>query len=321
MIAAGCATAKTDWDAVWKQDTPCSYEEFIRTHPSSEFAASAKARMEQMEWEASSRQNTIEALQSFLREYPGSRFASRADEKIESLAWEEARSENTPGAYRAFLMDHPQGKFAQEAREELDWETARTRDTTDAYLEFLSYHEAGRHAEDAKGSIEGLAWRAANKQDTAESYQAYLSRYPEGRFAGSAKKALELKQKLAGCKAVSRVMGLQIDREMSRFIGVEDGSSLISGAVDFRVSRIGLSESGAAVDLTDYVSAATNGSITTSHFVSVAGSRAELPGDGVWYPAHQIVSHQTVIQPGSTIMLRDGRQFLYGDGKWHQCMP
>lgn len=321
LIAAGCATAKTDWESVRKQDTSCSYEEFLRTHPASEFAASAKARMEQMEWESAVRQNTAEALHAFLSQYPDSKFSPRALDRLESLAWEQARAKDIAVAYRTFLMDHPQGRFALQAREELDWETARAQDTTDAYREFVSYHEAGRHAEDAQSRIDELAWRAASARDTAESYQAYLSEYPDGRFAKRAKKAVDLRKKLAACKPVSHAMSLQIGREITRFIGTEDGGSLITRAVDFRVSRFGLSDRGERVSLTDYVSAGKEGGVTSMHYVLVSGSRAGLPVEGEWYPSHQIARYETVVQPGSTIVLRDGRQFIYGDDTWHQCGP
>jgi outer membrane protein assembly factor BamD (BamD/ComL family) len=286
LISVRCATTGADWETSRKLNTVCGYQVFLKNHPESEYISDAKVR-------------------------------------IEELEWQKTKTENSYKAYKKFLRHYPQSKHAEEAKEEVEWEIAHSKDTIEAYKYFLDMYPHGKYAEEAGNNIETQVWETSKNLNTNESYRFYLKQYPNGRFIRDAEKVIQLKKRIADCKAVSQNMANQIEREVANFIGIEQDKSLIINIVDFKLSMIGLSDKGVEVDLTNYVSTEKKGEILNNYFISnnelSPEESMEIDRDGKWYKAKKVVRYKTEITAGSTILIRDGRIFTYLDGQWHLC--
>lgn len=304
-------------------NTLCGYQVFLKMHPDSEFTREARARIEALEWHEALNTDTIDGFKKFLEKYPESKFLPQAHEKVEYLEWQKVQAENSYAAYNEFMRHYPQSTFVEEAKEEILWKIVYSEDTTEAYQNFLALYPEGKHADEARNKIEVHVWNSAENDNTIDAYRYYLHHYPAGRFINDAERTILLKKKIANCKAVSRIMGNQIQREITKFIGTDRDRSLIDHVADFTMSIFGLSEKGTEVDLTQYVSTERTGEIVTSYFISRNDLRPEMADgtdrNGTWYKAEKVIRYKTMMNEGSTIVLRDGRIFIYADGRWKLC--
>jgi hypothetical protein len=82
-LVAGCSREKIDWKSAEAADTVAAYERFIASHPDSELATQARARVAQL---------------------------------AEERDWKIATTTDSPDGYKEFLAKHPNGKWAEEAR-------------------------------------------------------------------------------------------------------------------------------------------------------------------------------------------------------------
>ncbi len=182
--------------------------------------------------------------------------------------------------------------------------------------------------------MEILEWQKAQTDNSYEGYKEFLNHYPLSKFAEEAKEKkerfvseaeeiIQLKKAISDCEPVSQWLEYQIEHDIAKFVGIEHGESLIVDAVSFKLSVIGLSEQGEETDLTTYVSTKKRGEIFTEYFVSMSGLTSGEPikysMDGEWYPAKKVKRYRKVVDPGSRILLKDGRKFIYIDGKWNLC--
>jgi hypothetical protein len=157
LALIGCATAQEDWEKAQAHNTVQAYQEFLETHPSSEWTDIAKHKMEEADWERAENLNIFQTYQEFLAKYPSGEHADIAKQKIEEFDWWKTAKTNTIQAYQAFLARYPSGKFSQMARdniEEIDWESAKNKNTNLAYQEFLVKYPSGNFARKALKEIE-----------------------------------------------------------------------------------------------------------------------------------------------------------------------
>jgi hypothetical protein len=153
----GCATAQEDWEQAQTKNTAQAYQEFLENHPSSEWADTAKHKMEEKNWERAENLNIYQAYQQFLTKYPSSEHADIAKHKIEKFDWSQTEKINTIDGYQNFLVKYPSGEFSQMARQninELDWENTKNLNTQSAYKEFLAKYPSGNLARKALKEIE-----------------------------------------------------------------------------------------------------------------------------------------------------------------------
>ncbi len=300
LTLVGCATTKADWEKSQKLDTVCGYQEFLKKYPRSEFADEAKHRIENLEWQRAKLIDTIESYQEFISKYTQGKFSRKAKARIEALEFQKAINRKGVEGYKKFFEKYPKSKLAAQAREKvelLEWQKAKTVNSYKAYNEFLVRYPLSRFAEEAKEK--------------------------KGQFIEEAEEIIQSKKNLTDCEPASQMLVYQIERDVAKFVGIEEGESLIVDAVNFKLNVIGFSEQGEAADLTTYVSAEKKGEIFTAYFISTnrltSGKPIKYSIDGEWYPAKKVVSYRKVINPGSMIVLRDGREFTYMDGKWNLC--
>lgn len=72
------------------------------------------------DWKSAQTADTAEAYQQFIREHGDSEFAARAELRVQQLTeesdWKQAAALDTRDAYEQFVAQHADGKWAQEAR-------------------------------------------------------------------------------------------------------------------------------------------------------------------------------------------------------------
>lgn len=235
--------------------------------------------------------------------------------------WEKTQSLNTMDAYHEFLKKHPESPFTEEATEEIAWKTAQRTDTSESFRNFLSAHPMGKYEKEARGQLDIKDWEAAKKQDTPQSYRLYLDHHPKGRFDQEAKEAIQLKTMLADCKPVSKILANQIEQEVAKVCGIEQGQSLIVKVLDFNLRVVGLSEHGEKIDITSYFSTGEKGEITKIYSIynKKPGEPIGYSLNGKLHPTRKVVSYRKVMGSGSTVLFRDGRTFAYLEERWNLC--
>ncbi|UCD35122.1 MAG: hypothetical protein JSU90_12655 [Nitrospiraceae bacterium] len=322
LILAGCASVQSDWEFTRRLNRPCGYEVFAEKYPASDLAREAQSKVAELHWEDAAKENSIAAYEEFLEKHPGSRFLPLLRENVDILHWEQAVEEDLPEAYGEFLIQYPDSRFAPQAREEIAWDEAVTTDSEGAYEKYLADYPAGRYAAEAGQAVDTFLWQNAREQNTAEAYRVYLKRYPGGRFARDAERAIEIAKRLEACTPVSPVMVKQIEEEVLTFMGNERERSLIEYVEDFRYSVIGLSREGEGVDLTEYTAEGRKRKAEVHYYVASdeeGGREHEDTGSVAWQSSERAVVHRKVTAAGSTLKLKDGRIFMYGNGTWNQC--
>lgn len=322
LILAGCAAVQTDWEFTQRLNTPCGYEVFAEKYPASDQAREALSRVEELHWEQAVKEDSVSAYEQFQKRHPDSRYFHAARQSIEAIRWEQALEDDTPEAYREFLDQYPESRFSSGVLEEMSWDEAVTADTEDAYERYLHDYPQGRYAEEAGQSLEAFFWRRTREMNTPEAYRVYLRRYPWGRFTEDAERAIEIAKRLEVCTAVSPVMKKQIEEEVLTFIGRDREQSLIEYVEDFRYSVTGISVAGAEVEMTEYAAEGRQRKVEVRYYVALGeenGSDLEDAGPVVWKPSEKAVTYRRVTAPGSTLKLKDGRIFTYGNGTWNEC--
>lgn len=86
---SGCNRAADDWKTVQAADTAESYQQFLKQHGDSEFAAKAQERVKQLaedrEWQSASGTDSKEAYEQFLAQHADSKWAPEARTRLENF--------------------------------------------------------------------------------------------------------------------------------------------------------------------------------------------------------------------------------------------
>jgi len=90
LLLGACSRESTEWDRAVKADTPASYQEFLKRHPTGDKAKLATVRaaalVEQRQWLVLSREPSASGLNAFLRDNPTSIWASDAKQVLDKLS-------------------------------------------------------------------------------------------------------------------------------------------------------------------------------------------------------------------------------------------
>ncbi len=90
LLLGACSRESTEWDRAVKADTPASYQEFLKHHPTGDRAKLATVRaaalVEQRQWLLISHAPSASAINAFLRDNPSSMWAADAKQALEKLS-------------------------------------------------------------------------------------------------------------------------------------------------------------------------------------------------------------------------------------------
>ncbi len=97
LAATGCVSSA--WNRALEEDTPAAYHRFMRDHGESEYAESARERLD---FHKLKRNPTLAGFETFKKNHPGSPLISLLHPVLEKPAFEAARAQGTAKAYREF---------------------------------------------------------------------------------------------------------------------------------------------------------------------------------------------------------------------------
>lgn len=194
LLVGGCATSASKWNEAQQSNTISAYQTFLREHPDSPQAITAKTRMQQLELEAKERieQSKFEqacstgsenALNTYLKQYPSGKHTEEARNLVEQIAFKEAVAVNSEKALEAFLKRYPQGADVEEAMrllEQLALKNATTANSEEAYESFLSRFPNSDSGAEVTSQLRKIRYEAARNAKTVAAYEEFTERYPQG---------------------------------------------------------------------------------------------------------------------------------------------
>lgn len=125
LALGGCENPDRAWEIAERDDTPTAYLEYLAKYPDSEFAESARERIEALgkirAWERTQFRDTEAGYAAFIEKFPDSDFVADAQERILNIqrdeAWAVAQDADSAEVIAAFLEEYPDAPQASEARE------------------------------------------------------------------------------------------------------------------------------------------------------------------------------------------------------------
>jgi hypothetical protein len=127
LFISGCGTAEYDWNKAVAVNTLNAYQDFLKNHGGSKFAADARGRVlalkDDQAWARAQVASSIDGYQKYLRAEGGGVHAADAQYEIAALeraqAWKPLANDASSDSLQAFLQKYPQGPESNEARRKL----------------------------------------------------------------------------------------------------------------------------------------------------------------------------------------------------------
>lgn len=96
LALGGCSREQSDWEKAHNDNTPESYELFVKKYPNGTFTPQAQARLkeldEERDWQKARDADTVEAYQAFLKAYPEGKWTEEARIRVENFNLAQAPS-------------------------------------------------------------------------------------------------------------------------------------------------------------------------------------------------------------------------------------
>lgn len=124
ILGTGCGLSDYDWQRATAINTLASYQAFLKSHPKSPQAKTARgfilALQEEQAWKAATTGHSQQSYRAYLAAYPGGADAERARFEITALqraaAWEALQQHETYATLKTFLALYPEGLESNLAR-------------------------------------------------------------------------------------------------------------------------------------------------------------------------------------------------------------
>lgn len=135
FLSAACGLSDYDWHRATATNTLASYQAFLKNHPKSERADTARgiilALQDDQAWKAARTAQSKQSYQTYLAAYPGGVHAEQAHFEITALEraarWQEVQRNETYATVQAFLKQYPDGQESNLARDRLAGMSYRAR--------------------------------------------------------------------------------------------------------------------------------------------------------------------------------------------------
>jgi hypothetical protein len=222
----GCGSITSDWGDAEKERTAAAYQDFIKRHPGTFQARTARTRLLELRWaplRASTDLAALTALQEDVDKEarsqepqrrmpaPGAAGSAAADgreasyppalrslaEQISArraeLTWEGLRGSEDAARIEAFLKAFPKAGARRDAEARLDdlsWQSAAREGTPAAWRGYLKRFGSGRHAEQARGVAENPSWDEVRASGDEAALKEHLALFARGATAAPAREAL-----------------------------------------------------------------------------------------------------------------------------------
>jgi len=135
ILSAACGLSEYDWQRAIATNALASYQTFLKNHPTSEHAESARgfilALQDDNAWKAAQAGQSKQSYENYLAAYPGGLHAEQARYEINGLeratAWRGVLRNASYTTLQAFLKQYPEGRESNLARKRLAEMSYRAR--------------------------------------------------------------------------------------------------------------------------------------------------------------------------------------------------
>jgi hypothetical protein len=135
FLTAACGSSEYDWHRATATNTLASYQAFLKNHPKSDHADTARgiilALQDDQAWKAARAGKSTQSFQAYLAAYSGGVHAEQAHFEITALervaGWQAVQRNETYATLQAFLKQYPEGQESNLARERLAGMSYRAR--------------------------------------------------------------------------------------------------------------------------------------------------------------------------------------------------
>ncbi|MFC1856016.1 hypothetical protein ACFL2A_05695, partial [Thermodesulfobacteriota bacterium] len=190
-------------------DTIAMLEAYILENYGTEFAHTAKKKLDRLRWEEIKDSEKIVAVLDFIKSYPGNRYMGDAHNKLDDLRFKVAIKYNQLPNLLDFHEKYPDSKHAEEIKGRID------KIKVDEINSLLTIEELELYIQDNPGSnylpyahklIEKYEYNKVKKKDTINSFEVFIKMHPNNRYVPDAKKKIkELKSSLKKEKNLSDI--------------------------------------------------------------------------------------------------------------------
>jgi hypothetical protein len=135
ILSAACGLSEYDWQRAIATNTLASYQAFLKSHPTSEQAETARgfilALQDDNAWKAAQGGQSKQSYENYLAAYPGGVHAEQARFEISgferAVAWQGVLRNASHATLQAFLKQYPEGQESNLARHRLAEMSYRAR--------------------------------------------------------------------------------------------------------------------------------------------------------------------------------------------------
>lgn len=180
LLLVCCATEKSSWEKVKKENTRAAYENFLDKYPESSFEREAGIRLAFLR---AAEKNTVKGYEWFLEVHSKSKdLADEARARIEQLYIDEAIKQGSITPYENFLFKYPNGNMAGSKNQDLEklYLQDIEKETSIIKLErFLKRFPRGQFSTEVLKMLEKSYFEDAESRDSVLFYNDFIKRYPD----------------------------------------------------------------------------------------------------------------------------------------------
>lgn len=165
--------------------------EFVKNHPTSQYADNAKLRIRKIEDADFPKTKTVSTLFAYKRMYPNSHNDSLVRQALYELLL--ADKYGTLNDYQTLLRLYPYNPPTQlaEILKRIDYLKFCQCHTILDYQNFVNLNSNSMYVNEANAKIENMVYESALK---SKKYNTYLEKYPNGKYAEELRSKLEFRQ-------------------------------------------------------------------------------------------------------------------------------
>ncbi len=200
----GCSRPEKDFDRARRHNTVDSYTRFLRKHPKSSQADSARFLLRGRNFDRALAARDTALLHDFLRRYDEGHDSDRIRAAIsDTESWLAVRNTFEPGVLQAYIQSQAQPLFRREAESRLaelvHFRQAVDEDLLSPWLHYIAQYPQGIYADSAKARIATLdqahrAWNTLGPEPDNRTLAAFAKEHPGTGYARQARRIVRQRE-------------------------------------------------------------------------------------------------------------------------------
>jgi hypothetical protein len=160
VFLLACSSSQPQYKEARRIDTIAAYQKFLSNHPSSEYAKTAKTRIEEINFEKAKGVNSVSAYQGFISTSNSELFKNYANQLIEKIythEFQKTKAIDTLDAYEEYIAKYPKSTYLEDCSIRIDalmWNKTIKENNALMYYNYVySCDVCGRHDQEAKNRL------------------------------------------------------------------------------------------------------------------------------------------------------------------------